>query len=234
VSPPLSARLVGALPHAIVTVYFAQAFVGFIARGQELTPGFRDLSGWVAYELLAVLYASVLPLGMVAAGILQAFGLALGRSRVAERVGTVLLAVPFAWIAWRLAPALGGWAVLGAFAVLAAGRWMTYHTRGGALVQDGVAAIFLCGREAVRVWTLATASFLLAGFFVVPLEPILGFDMPSIDHGQHYLLVGMGMIYFLLNTLADVLPVGRWLETLRRRQAARLLASASRPRPQAP
>ena len=85
------------------------------------------------------------------------------------------------------------------------------HRTHGTLLRDGFTALGKCLKDAIVRYGLATAAFLLSAFFILPLEPIFGFEMPSVEHGQYYLMLGIGVVYFLLNAAIELFPVERLL-----------------------
>jgi len=203
---------VGAIPHAVTAILFLRVFGGYVSGEIRITPEVREYTPWILYELLAVAYATILPLGMVVTGVLKAVGLSVVRSRRGEVLGTLLLVVPFALLAWSAAPrGSGGLLALCGFLLFAAGRWLPWVAGGHtSLVADGLSGFARCFLRGARIWGFVTLSFFLSAVFILPLEPLLGLEMPSVDHGQVFLILGMGVVYFLLNTVLDVLPVDRW------------------------
>jgi len=174
---------------------------------------------WIGPELLAVGYSTLLPLVAIGAAVLRAFSLPAG---VASAVSALFLAVPFALIACGGDPDdFAPTSPLVAFLWFALAHWLPFRAaeRAGDSLSQGLIGLLACGRRAVRVWSLFTASFFLSVVFVLPLEPLLGLEMPSVDHGQHFMLIGMGVLYFVLNVLLDVLPVSRWIARAKRRDA---------------
>jgi hypothetical protein len=192
----------------------AAVLARYLGGGVRITREVEEASAWVGYELLAVGWSSLLPLGLVVGGVLAALVPGLRARGRRAGLGALALLLPFAALAGGMAPegATRPWHLL-AFAWLAFAHWLPHRLRGGDAdaLRDGLVALGACARRAVRVWTVTTASFLLSVVFVLPLEPLLGVEMPSVDHGQRFMLVGMGVLYFVLNALLEALPWERWI-----------------------
>ncbi len=205
---PLPLRLGAALPHVVAAGYLLVVFVGYIGGEIRLTSEIRDASGWLMYELLACVYASVLPLGMIVASFLGRLLSRPGSRRILD--GSLVLLLPFALFAWNMAPAgAARWGVL-AFLGLAFARWLP-HRHEAAVARDGIRAVVGSAKRAVRVWTCFTAAFFLSAFLILPLEPLLGLEMPSVDHGQYFMILGMGIVYFALNAVVEIFNLTRRL-----------------------
>ena len=74
-------------------------------------------------------------------------------------------------------------------------------------------------KDGVLRYGLATLAFLLSAFLVLPLEPLFGFEMPSVEHGQYYLMLGIGVVYFVLNGLVELLPMERLLARMQQKMS---------------
>lgn len=203
---PWGVRLGAAIPPAVAGGLLAAVFVGYVAGGSRLTPRVVGAAGWLLYELLACVYASVLPLGLLLVGLARR--LARGRRASWIRDGTLLLLLPFAWLAWALAPAgIARWGLFLFLGLALARRVSVRHE--ASLVGDGASGIALAFGRLVRVWSLFTAAFLLSALLVLPIEPLLGLEMPDTQHGQVFILLGMGVVYFLLGAAFELVDLGR-------------------------
>jgi len=225
---PWLTRLCVGVPYLVVAGVLTVTFVDYITGPIRITEHVRHVSAWLPYELLACVYASVLPLGMIVAGLVRA---PVGRGgRAAGWGGSLLVLLPFLLLAWRITPAgMSFWGVA-AFLALAFARWAPSR-HGAGLIGDGLRGVAGGARGAVRVWSFFTASFVLSAFLILPLEPLLGLEMPSVDHGQVFLLLGGGVIYFLLNALFELGDVARRVgdrhQGMRRPRSAGAPASAA-------
>ncbi len=213
-------RLIAAAPFLIAAVGMGTVLYEYVSGEVRLTREVRTVASWPMYEALALFYASLLPLALIASGALRYVGVMPATGSRRDLLGSLLLLVPFLLFAWSMTPEVpgGGWMFV-AFLWLALARLISHRSR-GTLLKDGLVAFGQCVKDALLRYGMATAAFILAGFLVVPLEPIFGFEMPSVEHGQYYLMLGIGVIYFLLNAALELFPVERWLAGMQQKMQA--------------
>ena len=214
---PLTVRLIAALPFFVAAIGMGTVLVEYCSGEIRLTREVRTVAAWPMYEALALLYASLLPLALIVAGLLRHVGLLPATGSRRDVLGALLLLVPFVLVAWRMTPDVpgGGW-MLVAFLWLALAR-LVAHRAHGTLIQDGVRALAQCVKDGVLRYGLATLAFILSAFLVLPLEPLFGFEMPSVEHGQYYIMLGIGVVYFVLNGLVELLPMERWMARMQQK-----------------
>ncbi len=204
---PMTVRLCAAVPHLVAAAVLSAIFGDYIGGEIRITGRVHDASAWLMYELLACVYMSLLPLGMVFVSLARV--VLTHASLKGLRDGSVLLVLPFVYLAWSLSPdGAAGWGLL-AFLVLAFARWVPY--RHEAALLGGILGVARGAWRAVRVWGFFTAAFLLSALLILPLEPLLGLEMPSVEHGQYFLFLGMGIIYFALNAVFELFDLNRKL-----------------------
>lgn len=201
-------RVVAALPFVIAAIGMGMVLAEYVSGEVRLTQKVRTVAAWPLYEMLAVFYASLLPLAMTVVGFLSALGACPGGGRGLVIAWLVLL-LPLALLAWSWTPDVpgGGW-MLVVFLVLAFARLLS-HRAHNTMMHTGFLALMDCVKTGALRYGLGTAAFLLSAVFILPLEPIFGFEMPSVEHGQYYLMLGIGVVYFALNAIVELLPIKR-------------------------
>lgn len=201
--------MIAALPFLLAAIGMGVVLAEYVSGDIRLTQRVRSAATWPLYEMLAVLYASLLPLALTVAGFVSVLLGGRGRGSRGELAGSVLLLLPLGLVAWSMVPDVpgGGWMFV-AFLGFALARLIAHRTHRG-MLEDGAHALLACAREGAWRYGLGTAAFLLSAFLILPLEPIFGFEMPSVEHGQYYLMLGIGVVYFLLSALVELLPMRR-------------------------
>ena len=212
-------RLIVAAPSFGAAVILGWGGIAFLFGPMRWTEGYRTLSYWFAYEMMAALFAIALPFALTASAIAHRI-VPLGRNRMLY--GTLVLLAPFLFVGFQMAPrSIRLWLLL-EFLALAAARVFVYRVETERF-KLGLTQIAHSLRNFGKAWTAFTASFLLFGILVVPALDLFGPRIPGDDMRQGHIMICMGALYFLVQGVFELID----LEGILRR--AREKANRSEP-----